>query len=109
MYLERTIQKEIPNLCKNFKVIMLSGMRQVGKSTLFSHLKESERKHINLDDFVSWILPKMPHLHFLGRIHCLYSLMKSRGLLNFFNKLRQRSIKMKNMDKYGLRALKGSP
>ena len=30
---------------------MLSGMRQVGKSTLFSHLKESERKHINLDDF----------------------------------------------------------
>ena len=44
MYLERTIQKEIPNLCKNFKVIMLSGMRQVGKSTLFSHLKESERK-----------------------------------------------------------------
>lgn len=51
MYLERTIQKEIPNLCKNFKVIMLSGMRQVGKSTLFSHLKESERKHINLDDF----------------------------------------------------------
>lgn len=44
MYLERTIQKEIPNLCKNFKVIMLSGMRQVGKSTLFSHLKESRKK-----------------------------------------------------------------
>ena len=84
-------------------------MRQVGKSTLFSHLKESERKHINLDDFDFLDLAENAPSAFLGRIHCLYSLMKSRGLLNFFNKLRQRSIKMKNMDKYGLRALKGSP
>lgn len=51
MYFDRTVQKEIPNLCKNFKVIMLSGMRRVGKSTLFSHLAGSERKHITLDDF----------------------------------------------------------
>ena len=51
MYFDRTIQNEIPNLCKDFKVIMLSGMRQVGKSTLFSHLAGNERRHITLDDF----------------------------------------------------------
>lgn len=38
MYVHRTTEKELPNLDRNFKVLLVSGMRQVGKSTLLQHL-----------------------------------------------------------------------
>ena len=51
MYLPRTVEKEIPSLCKNFKVLLVTGMRQVGKSTLLQQLSEAERQYITLDNF----------------------------------------------------------
>lgn len=50
MYLPRTIEKEIPSLCQRFKVLLTTGMRQVGKSTLLSHLSEGARTYVTLDD-----------------------------------------------------------
>lgn len=50
MYLPRTIEKIIPDLSKNFKVVMVSGMRQVGKSTTLRYLKEPSRGYVTLDD-----------------------------------------------------------
>lgn len=49
-YLPRTIEKEIPNLCRNFKVLLITGLRQVGKSTTFSHLSKTNRKYVSLDN-----------------------------------------------------------
>ena len=51
MYLPRTVEKEIPQLCKNFKVLLVTGMRQVGKSTLLQHLSEADRNYVSLDNF----------------------------------------------------------
>ena len=51
MYLPRTVEKEIPQLCKNFKVLLVTGMRQVGKSTLLQHLSEADRGYVSLDNF----------------------------------------------------------
>lgn len=50
MYLPRTVEKIIPELLRRFKVVMLSGMRQVGKSTTLRHLKEPGRGYVTLDD-----------------------------------------------------------
>lgn len=47
-YLPRTIEKIIPKASERFKVVMLSGMRQVGKSTLLKHLG-GERQCVSLD------------------------------------------------------------
>lgn len=38
MYLHRTIEQSLPSLCQNFKVILISGMRKVGKRTLLQYL-----------------------------------------------------------------------
>ena len=51
MYLSRTAEKEIPQLNANFKVLLVTGMRQVGKSTLLQHLTESDRKYVSMDNF----------------------------------------------------------
>lgn len=62
MYLPRTVEKIIPELSRRFKVVMLSGMRQVRKSTTLSHLKELGRGYVtleNLDDLaLAWNSPK---------------------------------------------------
>ncbi len=42
-YLPRTIETSIKKASKQFKVVMISGMRQVGKSTLLEHLAGKSR------------------------------------------------------------------
>ncbi|MDR1474763.1 MAG: ATP-binding protein [Endomicrobium sp.] len=49
--LERTIMPLIKKLSKHFPVLLLTGMRQIGKSTLFEMLKETNRKYVALDSF----------------------------------------------------------
>lgn len=50
MYIHRTAENEFDSLCNNFKVILVSGMRQVGKSTLLQKLVTEERNYVNLDN-----------------------------------------------------------
>ena len=48
MYIERTLSKTILNASKNFKVLLLTGARQVGKTTMLQKLGEN-RSYISLD------------------------------------------------------------
>ena len=48
----RTISKRIESLSKNFKVLSLTGARQVGKTTLLKSLKEPQRETVSLDNSV---------------------------------------------------------
>ena len=50
MYIHRTIEKELANLNKNFKVLLVSGMRQVGKSTVLAHSASENRQYVTLDE-----------------------------------------------------------
>ncbi|MDR2066651.1 MAG: ATP-binding protein [Endomicrobium sp.] len=55
---KRTIQPVIEKITKGFPVILLTGMRQVGKSWLMTHLAEKGRKYVTLDDLKARNLAK---------------------------------------------------
>jgi predicted AAA+ superfamily ATPase len=49
--LDRTMSTFIKEISKQFPVLLLTAMRQVGKSTLLQSIAEPDRKYISLDDF----------------------------------------------------------
>ncbi len=49
-YLRRTLEPIIGKASKHFKVVMLSGLRQVGKSTLLKEVAGEDRRYITLDN-----------------------------------------------------------
>lgn len=49
MYYERTIEKTLRGINDSFPVLMLTGPRQVGKTTLLNKMAEKNRKVISLD------------------------------------------------------------
>ncbi len=50
MHIERTISQSILKASNNFYVVLLTGPRQVGKTTLLQSLKGENRSYISLDD-----------------------------------------------------------
>ncbi len=48
--LKRTLEKVIKQISSTFPVLMLTGPRQVGKTTLLMNIKEENREYITLDD-----------------------------------------------------------
>jgi len=50
MYYPRTLSETIKRAENSFKVVMLTGMRQVGKTTLLRDLAGEERLYLTLDD-----------------------------------------------------------
>ena len=49
MYIQRTAEATIKRLSKEFKVVLVTGARQVGKSTLLKHC-DSAREYVTLDN-----------------------------------------------------------
>ena len=50
MYYHRTLEQFILQANTQFPVLLLTGARQVGKTTLLQHLKEKKRRYVTLDD-----------------------------------------------------------
>lgn len=50
MYVSRTLSTYIKSASEQFPVVLITGARQVGKTTLFDHLKTAERTYVTLDD-----------------------------------------------------------
>jgi predicted AAA+ superfamily ATPase len=50
MYRERTIGGYLQGLSKHFKVLLLTGMRQVGKTTCLKNIAGENRRYVSLDD-----------------------------------------------------------
>lgn len=46
----RTLQKSVIDSAKDFKIVLITGARQVGKTTLLKNLAESGRNYVSLDD-----------------------------------------------------------
>ena len=62
-YVDRTLEKAILRANDRFKVIMVSGMRQVGKSTLLGHI--GNRTSVTLDNYRALdIASRMPEVFF---------------------------------------------
>lgn len=49
-YINRHISKYVLNASKTFPVLILTGARQVGKSTLLEHIIDNDRKVVSLDN-----------------------------------------------------------
>lgn len=50
-YIERSLERKFLKMSDAFKVVMLTGARQVGKSTMLKHLAEnSNRNYVSMDD-----------------------------------------------------------
>ena len=49
-YLDRTLEKTVISVSKSFPVLLLTGPRQVGKTTLLKELQKSSRSYVSLDD-----------------------------------------------------------
>jgi predicted AAA+ superfamily ATPase len=50
MYVPRTLEQPILDAAKRFPVFLVTGARQVGKTTLLRHLGEQQRSAVTLDD-----------------------------------------------------------
>ena len=49
MYIQRKLEKKVKELSASFPAVMVTGARQVGKTTLLKHLTESDRTFVTLD------------------------------------------------------------
>lgn len=61
MYITRHMEKPVMELNEQYPVLLLTGPRQVGKTTMLEHLIEVEgkgRKKVSLDDLTLWELAK---------------------------------------------------
>jgi len=58
MLRNRTIETLIKKANDNFKVLLLIGMRQVGKTTILKNIADTERTYITLDDVLSLNMAK---------------------------------------------------
>lgn len=50
MYINRTLEQVVKKTSATFKVVLLTGPRQVGKTTLLQKLKERERSYVSFDE-----------------------------------------------------------
>ena len=50
MYVPRTLEPFVTRAAQQFPVVLLTGARQVGKTTLLRHLGQEGRAYVTLDD-----------------------------------------------------------
>ena len=50
MYIKRALEDRIKRASEQFRALILTGPRQVGKTTLLKYLSENDREYITLDD-----------------------------------------------------------
>lgn len=67
MYLPRTLESFARTAAGQFPVLLVTGARQVGKTTFLRHLSEPERTYVSLDDALVLDLPKRDPALFLQR------------------------------------------
>lgn len=68
MYIERTLSKTILDANKHFKVLLLTGPRQVGKTTLLKQLQKQSRSYVSLDDLDARAAAKEDPAGFVDRL-----------------------------------------
>lgn len=67
MYIERTLQKIILKMNEFFPVIMVTGPRQVGKTTVLQNCEQTPRTYVSLDTLEYRELAKTDPALFLQR------------------------------------------
>ena len=50
MYIERSLSKIVNDAAQTFPVVLITGARQVGKTTVFERCRDAGRTMVTLDD-----------------------------------------------------------
>jgi uncharacterized protein len=66
--IERTLTQAITNASESFKVVLLTGPRQVGKTTLLQNVQKNVRSYITLDDLGVRLAAQQDPASFLSRL-----------------------------------------
>ncbi|HPQ70427.1 MAG TPA: ATP-binding protein [bacterium] len=67
MYFNRTLEKFVGKAAKQFPVLLVTGARQVGKTTFLQHLSRQNRTYVSLDDPMVLNLAKSDPALFMQR------------------------------------------
>lgn len=67
MYIKRTIEEIILNNNDNFPVLVLTGPRQVGKSTTLQFINKQSMNYVTLDDYEARNLAESDPKYFLDQ------------------------------------------
>jgi len=67
MYLTRTLESWFKEVSRQFPVLLVTGARQVGKTTFLRHASEPERTYVTLDDPLVLALAKSDPALFMQR------------------------------------------
>ena len=67
LYLPRTLEKFITQAADRFPIVLVTGARQVGKTSMLKHLMRDERAYVTLDDPLALRLAKEDPALFLQR------------------------------------------
>ena len=65
MYLKRAIEDKLKETMKHYPVILVTGPRQVGKTTLLKEISKGTHQYITMDDLIQrQLLEEDPNLFF---------------------------------------------
>lgn len=67
MFIKRALESVVKEISDTYPVLLVTGPRQVGKTTLLEHLADESRKYVTLDDPIARRLAKEEPLLFLQR------------------------------------------
>lgn len=115
-YIKRSIEKQLEKLSESFPVIMVTGPRQVGKTTLLNNLREKKQiNYVSLDDLSARALAVEDPDLFLDKYGyplIIDEFQYAPNLLTYIkiivDKKRQEHLKNKKINPYGLFYLTGS-
>lgn len=96
MYYKRTLSESVNQANAFFKVILLTGPRQVGKTTLLERIKEPDRAYVSLDDMEARMMAQEDPAHFFERFTppvLIDEVQKAPNLFPFIKRIADKSPK----------------
>lgn len=66
MYLERSMKEKVEELTRFFSCVLVTGARQVGKSTMLQRIMPKEMRYVTLDDYMAAEYAKRDPIGFLN-------------------------------------------
>ena len=87
--ISRTLKTSLMQASRTFPVILLTGPRQVGKTTLLKSLAESDRSYVTLDDMDARTLAESDPALFLQRYRPPIIIDEVQYAPNLFSKIKQ--------------------
>lgn len=115
-YIKRSIEKELKKLSESFPVVMITGARQVGKTTVLNNLKEKNKiNYVSLDNLATRALAIENPEMFLARYKAPLIIDEFQYAPDLFvyikiivDKRRQEHLKDEKVQATGLYYLTGS-